>query len=97
MENTLAINREYQPPSKQSLILHTCVSQVLEDYFACLDGHKPANLYALVLKEIERPLLQAVLRYTKGNQSETADILGLSRGTLRKKLQQYKLTKKHLK
>jgi Fis family transcriptional regulator, factor for inversion stimulation protein len=96
MENIVVLDREHQS-SKQPLVLHTCVLQVLEDYFACLDGHEPVNLYSLVLKEIERPLFQAVLKFTKGNQSKTADILGLSRGTLRKKLQQYKLTKKSLK
>ena len=50
-------------------------------------GAEPANdLYDIVLAEIERPFFEVVLKHTKGNQSKAAIILGLSRGTLRKKL-----------
>lgn len=72
------------------LILRNYVQQNLESYFSNLDGHKPANLYAMVLKEVEIPLLQAALKHTKDNQSAAASILGISRGTLRKKLQDLK-------
>ncbi|HTY49600.1 MAG TPA: helix-turn-helix domain-containing protein, partial [Steroidobacteraceae bacterium] len=51
-----------------------------------LNGHRPAHLYDLVLREVEEPLLKAVLDYTEGNQVRAADILGINRGTLRKKL-----------
>jgi Fis family transcriptional regulator len=56
-----------------------------------LNGHQPAELYSLVLGEIELPLLQTVMDYTDGNQSVAADILGINRATLRKKLRLYQL------
>lgn len=65
------------------------IKMVLENYFKDLDGHEPAHLYQLVLQEIERPLLETVMRYTRGNQSKASIVLGLNRGTLRKKLKQY--------
>jgi Fis family transcriptional regulator, factor for inversion stimulation protein len=77
--------------TQQILPLSKQVREALEDYFEHLDGHKTTNLYAMVLKEIESPLFKAVLKYTKDNQIKAAAILGISRGTLRKKLKQYKL------
>ncbi len=71
--------------------LSTLTDEALHSYFANLNGHKPAGLYELVIGEVERPLLSAVLNYTNGNQSEAAEILGINRGTLRKKLKVYKL------
>ncbi len=65
------------------------VRRMLEDYFRDLDGHAPTDLYQMVLSEVEQPLLEAVLRHTRGNQSKAATLLGLNRGTLRKKLKQY--------
>lgn len=58
-----------------------------------LDGAHPNNMYELVLKQIEQPLFEAILEHTKGNQSRAADLLGLNRGTLRKKLRSYNLHK----
>src|SRR5579872_5298108 len=69
--------------------LHDSVRQALENYFMQLKGQSPNNLYELVLAEVEVPLLEAVMDYTKGNQSRAAIVLGLSSGTLRKKLKQY--------
>lgn len=69
--------------------LHDSVRQALESYFSHLKGQPPVNLYDLVLAEVEIPLLEAVMEYTKGNQSKAAILLGLSRGTLRKKLKLY--------
>lgn len=71
--------------------LRQCVQVALQNYFAQLDGQTPKELYTLVLEEVEAPLLTAVLQQTKGNQSKAAQILGLSRGTLRKKIKQYAL------
>jgi Fis family transcriptional regulator len=65
------------------------IKNMLEGYFNDLDGHPPADLYQMVLQEIEQPLLESVLHYTRGNQSKAAMVLGLNRGTLRKKLKQY--------
>jgi Fis family transcriptional regulator, factor for inversion stimulation protein len=71
--------------------LSTLTGEALDGYFSKLNGHKPGDLYQLVLGEVERPLFQAVLEYTHGNQSEAAEILGINRGTLRKKLKTYNL------
>ena len=65
------------------------IKMVLESYFSDLGDHEPAHLYQLVLQEIERPLLETVMKYTKGNQSKASVVLGLNRGTLRKKLKLY--------
>ncbi len=69
--------------------LHDSVRQALESYFVQLKGQSPNNLYELVLAEVEVPLIQAVMEFTRGNQSRAAILLGLSRGTLRKKLKIY--------
>ncbi|MEC8860396.1 MAG: helix-turn-helix domain-containing protein [Pseudomonadota bacterium] len=55
------------------------------------DENLVANLYDLVMSEIEPPLIQAVLDHNAGNQSRTSTMLGLNRGTLRKKIRQYGL------
>ncbi len=71
--------------------LSTLTGEALDGYFSKLNGHKPGDLYQLVLGEVEKPLFKAVLDYTNGNQSEAAEILGINRGTLRKKLRTYNL------
>ncbi|MEO0346409.1 MAG: DNA-binding transcriptional regulator Fis [Pseudomonadota bacterium] len=64
----------------------------LEDYFKKLNGTAPGDLYDLVLSEVERPLFRTVMAYTEGNQSRAAEILGINRGTLRKKLKTYAIS-----
>ncbi len=71
--------------------LSALTDEALKSYFANLNGHKPGDLYQLVIGEVEKPLLKAVLSYTNGNQSRAAEILGINRGTLRKKLKSYEL------
>mgnify|MGYP000706919335 CR=1 FL=1 len=71
--------------------LAECVEASLKDYFQQLDGHSTTNLYDMLLAEVEAPLFKATLEHTKGNQSRAAEILGLNRGTLRKKLKTYGL------
>jgi Fis family transcriptional regulator, factor for inversion stimulation protein len=66
--------------------------RALSDYFASLDGHRPARLYDLVIREVEGPLFRAVLGHCDGNQSRAAGILGINRGTLRKKLREFGLS-----
>ena len=75
----------------QNLTLRECVHRSLQNYFVQLEGHPPSNIYDMVLAEVEVPLLQVILKYTKGNQSKAAILLGLSRGTLRKKIKQYSI------
>jgi len=92
IEETNLASREANPSFTVALKnqpLHDSVRQALESYFVQLKGQMPNNLYELVLAEVEVPLLEAVMTYTKGNQSRAALLLGLSRGTLRKKLKIY--------
>ena len=65
--------------------------EALGNYFANLNGQKPNELYTLVMSEVEAPLFKTVMHYTGGNQSRAAQILGINRGTLRKKLRTYGL------
>jgi len=81
-------------PSRAPAPLAHAVSDSLGDYFRALNGHAPANLYDVILAQVEPPLLKATLAYCRGNQSKAADVLGLNRATLRKKLTQYKITAK---
>lgn len=67
------------------------VADCLDDYFRTLNGHAPNALYAVILGQVEPPLLRATLRYCAGNQSKAASVLGLNRATLRKKLTQYQI------
>ncbi len=71
--------------------LRDLTEEALQCYFSDLNGHRPGDLYELVLGEIETPLFKAVLDYTGGNQSVAAEILGINRATLRKKLRHYEL------
>lgn len=77
-------------PAATHTIRH-CVEQAMRNYLARLDGHEAQDMYQMVLAEVERPLLEVVLEYTRQNQSRAAEVLGLNRGTLRKKLKQYDL------
>ncbi|MBD3609135.1 MAG: DNA-binding transcriptional regulator Fis [Gammaproteobacteria bacterium] len=83
-ESYMSFESNNQTPTLQSAIQHA-----LNDYFFDLDDQIPGDLYQLVLGEVEPPLLRAVLNYTQGNQSKAAEVLGINRGTLRKKLKEY--------
>ena len=76
----------------RELPLRNHAERALSDYFTSLNGHRPAHLYDLVLREVEEPLFRAVLDYAAGNQSRAAVILGINRGTLRKKLRELGLS-----
>ena len=71
--------------------LRDCVETTLSNYFAQLDGAPVTDVYQLVLSEVEAPLLEQTLKYTRNNQTKASVLLGLNRGTLRKKLKQYGL------
>ncbi len=68
-----------------------CVRKSLERYFKDLDGAKPRAIYEMVLKNVERPMLEAVLDHAEGNQTVAAEMLGINRNTLRKKIQSLKI------
>lgn len=69
--------------------LHERVEKSVKSYLRTLNGETPTGLYRMVIDEVERPLLTQVLQYTGGNQSQAATMLGMTRSTLRKKLQQH--------
>lgn len=69
--------------------LAACVRRVLEHYFVDLDGSPPSAIYDMVLKSIERPMLEVVLDRAGGNQSRAATWLNINRNTLHKKMRQH--------
>ena len=73
------------PPLKDS------AQEAISHFLDTLDGEPCSELYDMVLHQVEEPLFRAVLDYTKHNQSHAAAMLGLNRGTLRKKLRQHGL------
>ena len=79
-------------PQEISQLSHA-VKHSIRRYLFELEGTQPNNMYELVLRQIEQPLFEAILEHTKGNQSRAAELLGLNRGTLRKKLRSYNLHK----
>lgn len=70
-------------------VLSDHVAHSMEQYFQALNGTPPSDIYRMVLEQVEGPLFKSVLDYSDGNQSHAAEILGINRGTLRKKLKQY--------
>ena len=66
--------------------LERSVRRAIDGYFRDLDGEKPHGVYDMVMSCVERPLIQAVLTRVDGNQTHAADMLGINRNTLRKKM-----------
>lgn len=77
--------------SNTSQPLSTFVEQTLRQYFCELDNDMPQDLYQLILREVEKPMLKVVLEITNGNQCKSSEVLGISRGTLRKKMANYNM------
>mgnify|MGYP000961974969 FL=1 len=71
--------------------LGQCVTDALKQYFRDLDGEKPAAIYDMVLKSVEKPMLELVLAKAGANQTLAAEMLGINRNTLRKKLTEHQL------
>ena len=65
----------------------------LQRYFEDLNGQPAAELYELVIAQVEKPLLEIVMRETRGNITKAAQVLGINRATLRTKLHKYGLNK----
>ena len=64
------------------------VRKALDDYFKDLNGEEPScGVYDMVMNCVEKPLIETVLFHAGGNQTRAADLLGLNRNTLRKKIQ----------
>ncbi len=71
--------------------LSACVRQAVQEYFRHLDGEKPGTIYDMVLAFVEKPLIETVLQHAEGNQTHAAELLGINRNTLRKKMQIYRI------
>ena len=89
--NHFAQSVHYASSAESSEPLRYHVERVVREYYLALGDELPTDLYELILKEVELPLLTVVLEKTRGNQTKCAQILGLNRGTLRKKLKCYDL------
>lgn len=73
--------------------IEECVRESLQSYFKDLDGVAPTAMYDMILRVVERPLLETVMEHAEGNQSRAAEWLGINRNTLRRKLVEHKLVK----
>jgi len=71
--------------------LGEAVRRSLERYFKDMDGERPTAIYDMVLKNVEKPMIEVVLGRTEGNQTHAAAMLGIDRNTLRKKMQQLRI------
>lgn len=82
---------EPQDTPESHTTLRETVATTMQRYFHHLDGETVTDLYDMVLAEVEAPLLRSVMEYVNSNQTHAAQMLGLNRGTLRKKLKRYDL------
>lgn len=73
--------------------IDACVRETLEQYFTDLQGAEPDAIHDMVIRTVERPLLEVVMQHAQGNQSKAAEWLGINRNTLRRKLLEHKLLK----
>ena len=71
--------------------IEQCVRESLQSYFRDLDGEAPDGVYDMVVRLVQKPLLEVVMSHADNNQSRAAEWLGLNRNTLRKKLVEHKL------
>ena len=90
VDNEPAANDEQLQPGNEAH-LRDAVTASVRRYLAELDGQISTDVYQMVLAEIEAPLLEEIMTYTRNNQTKASVMLGLNRGTLRKKLKQYNL------
>jgi len=76
---------------QQTSEIADCIRKSLDRYFTDLDGAKPRAIYDMVIRNVEKPMLEAVLTQADGNQTIAAQMLGINRNTLRKKMAQHKI------
>ena len=93
MQKESSIDSNSAPDSilDQAFTLRESVEIAMKNYFSQLEEQQPVDLYNLVLAEVEAPLMESVMKFTRGNQTKASEVLGLNRGTLRKKLKAYGL------
>lgn len=82
---------ELQTRREKDITLSEHVRLAVDKYVNQLDGHPPGGLYAMVISEVERPLIEAILEHSNQNQTTAAHALGISRSTLRKKIIEYNI------
>lgn len=80
-DRTDAVQRENE--------LSSTVRKVMKQYFKDLDGEKTCDIYGMVVACVEKPMLEVVMHQAQGNQTRAAELLGINRNTLRKKLQEH--------
>lgn len=78
-------------PEPSGACLHEFVQHVVKQYLVDMGSTPPDNLYQVIIAEVERPLIRTVLEHTDGNQSRAAELLGITRATLRNRIQRYGL------
>jgi len=89
VDSELASVRPVEVPSIEADSLSEVVDQHIRKYFDTLEGAMPpAGLHARILREVEHPLILATLEITRGNQVKAAEILGINRNTLRKRIRE---------
>ncbi len=71
--------------------IDACVRENLEAYFRDLGGEAPHSMHEMLIRLVEKPLLEVVMQHSEGNQSKAAEWLGINRNTLRRKLVEHKL------
>lgn len=71
--------------------IEECVRETLDQYFKDLRGAEPHSMHDMVIRTVEKPLLDVVMRQAEGNQSKAAEWLGINRNTLRRKLSDHGL------
>ena len=91
LDITKPVTEAFSNINQNNKSLRDCVEQAMENYFNHLDGQPITEVYDMVMNEVEAPLMEVVMKYTRHNQTKAAQVLGLNRGTLRKKLKQYGL------
>lgn len=82
-------HRSRADPDARDNELSSTVRKVMRQYFKDLDGEKCTGIYDMVVAAVEKPMLEVVMFQAHGNQTRAAELLGLNRNTLRKKLQQH--------
>ncbi|BBL35705.1 DNA-binding protein Fis [Nitrosomonas stercoris] len=68
-----------------------CVRRAIEAYFSDLDGEKPCPIYEIVIRSVEKPLIEIAMQHAQGNQTKAAELLGINRNTLRNRLTKHQL------
>ncbi|MGC9386770.1 MAG: helix-turn-helix domain-containing protein [Hydrogenovibrio sp.] len=86
----MTLNKPIKTPEASALCTH--VTETLTHYFSALENEVPSDVYHMVISQVERPMVEFVLQKTEFNQTRAAEILGINRNTLRKKIQQYNIT-----